>query len=275
MTEFRPSRFEILPTVVKNLLIINVLFFLAQNTIGAAGSSFNMLDVLALHHVKSPLFQPWQLVTHRFLHGNFMHLFGNMFALWMFGSILENVWGPKRFLTFYFLCGIGAALLHLAFLWYDYNDLLNAFLTLKMQPSPEKIVSFYNTYGLTEDPSANSLLRLYLADPGDSNNVQQVVNYISGATYNVISRPTLGASGAVFGVLAAFVYLFPNTYIYLYFFVPVKAKWMGLFYFGYEIVMALQNSAGDNVARWAHIGGGVVGFLLVITWNKRKRKTFY
>src|SRR5688500_7984248 len=108
MTEFRPGRFEILPLIIKNLLIINVLFFLAQNTIGGE----TLLDLLALHHVKSPLFQPWQLITHMFLHANIGHLIGNMFALWMFGAILESLWGPKRFLTFYFICGIGAAILH-------------------------------------------------------------------------------------------------------------------------------------------------------------------
>jgi membrane associated rhomboid family serine protease len=274
MTEFRPGRFEILPIVIKNLLIINVLFFLAQKTVGAGGM-FNMLDLLALHHVKSPLFQPWQLVTHMFLHGDFWHLFGNMFALWMFGAILENVWGPKRFLTFYFLCGIGAALIHLTFLWYDYNGLLNDFLALKLSPSPDKIGAFYNNYGLSQSPAADLLVKNYLADPTNTRNVEQVVNYISDVTYAVVSSPTLGASGAVFGVLAAFVYLFPNTYIYLYFFVPVKAKWMGLAYFGIELFSAIQNSAGDNVARWAHIGGGIVGFLLVITWNKKNRRNFY
>ncbi len=110
MTEFRPTRFEILPLIIKNLLIINVLFFLAQKTIGLQGF-LNLENVLALHHVSSPLFKPWQLITHMFLHGSIMHLVGNMFALWMFGSVLENLWGPKRFLTFYFICGIGAALL--------------------------------------------------------------------------------------------------------------------------------------------------------------------
>ena len=94
--------------------------------------------------------------------------------------------------------------------------------------------------------------------------------------YNaMINTATLGASGAVFGVLAAFMYLFPNTYIYIYFLFPVKAKWIGLLYFGYELFIALQNSAGDNVARWAHIGGAIVGLLIVMTWNKTNKKSFY
>jgi membrane associated rhomboid family serine protease len=274
MTEFRPSRFEILPLIIKNLLIINVLFFLAQKTIGLQGM-FNMNDFLALHHVKSPLFKPWQLVTHMFLHGNLMHLIGNMFALWMFGSVLENLWGPKRFLTFYFICGIGAALLHLAFLWYDFNPLLQDFMQLKQRPSPELIGAFYQNYGLFQDATATNLVNNYLREPSNTLYLDQALSYISDITYRFISTPTLGASGAVFGVLAAFVYLFPNTYIYLYFFVPVKAKWIGLVYFGIEIYYAIENSAGDNVARWAHIGGAIVGFILVLTWNSKNKKRLY
>ena len=102
MTEFRPTGFQILPTIIKNLLIINALVFLAQNTIGH-NTSFNMDELFALHTWQSPLFKPWQFVTHLFMHATLGHIFSNMFALWMFGSILENVWGPKRFLLFYFL----------------------------------------------------------------------------------------------------------------------------------------------------------------------------
>jgi membrane associated rhomboid family serine protease len=274
MTEFRPSRFEILPTIIKNLLIINVLFFLGQQVF-TEGSLFNMVDVLALHHVKSPLFQPWQIISHMFLHGGLWHLFGNMFALWMFGSILENLWGPKRFLTFYFLCGIGAAIIHLGFLWYDYADLINAFVAIRENPSPGNIIPFFHEHGLTRLSGASEALSYYSAHPGDVALQNRLTALVTEFTYDKVSTPTLGASGAVFGVLAAFIYLFPNTYIYLYFFVPVKAKWLGLVYFGYEIYMALQNSAGDNIARWAHIGGGLVGFLLVLTWNKKKRRKFY
>jgi membrane associated rhomboid family serine protease len=276
MTEFRPSRFEILPLVIKNLLIINVLFFLAQKTIGLQGF-FNMEDFLALHHVKSPLFKPWQLVTHMFLHApnNIMHLIGNMFMLWMFGSILENLWGPKRFLTFYLICGIGAALLHLAFLWYDFNPLLQDFAQIKNSPTPQAIANFYQKWGLFQDATATNLVTTYLKTPENPIALDQTLSYFSDLTIRAISYPTLGASGGVFGVLAAFVYLFPNTYIYLYFFVPIKAKWIGLIYFGFELYNAWQNTPGDNVARWAHIGGGIVGFILVLTWNRKNRKRFY
>jgi membrane associated rhomboid family serine protease len=109
MTQFRPTRFEVLPTIVKNLLIINGLLFLAQNTFAGPTSTFSFEDYLALHAWQSELFKPWQLITHMFLHGDFGHIFGNMLALWMFGSILENLWGPKRFLLFYLLCGVGAS----------------------------------------------------------------------------------------------------------------------------------------------------------------------
>jgi len=276
MTEFRPSRFEILPLIIKNLLIINVLFFLAQKTIGLQGF-FRLEDFFALHHVKSPLFKPWQLITHMFLHdpGNIMHLIGNMFMLWMFGSVLENLWGPKRFLIFYLICGLGAALLHLGFLWFDFSPLLQDLTQLKLRPSPQLMASFYQEYGLFQDATATSLLNDYLKAPDNQIVLEQAMTYFSNLTIKAISYPTLGASGAVFGVLAAFVYLFPNTYIYLYFLVPVKAKWIGLIYFGFEVYQAWQNSAGDNVARWAHIGGAIVGFILVLSWNKANRKKLY
>lgn len=274
MTEFRPSRFEILPLIIKNLLIINVLFFLAQQAFEAKGS-ISLEDLFGLHHVRSPLFQPWQIITHMFLHGSLGHLFANMFALWMFGSVLENMWGPKRFITFYFLCGLGAALIQLASLWYQFHDVLSLFLTIKNQPTPDTVSLFFHQYGLVDSEKGASLLNAYLSEPSNVQISNQVVAYISDITYTAISNPTIGASGAVFGILAAFVYLFPNTHIYLYFLVPIKAKWIGLGYFGYEIFSAIQNSPGNNIAHWAHVGGGIVGFLLVITWNKTNRKQFH
>jgi membrane associated rhomboid family serine protease len=277
MTEFRPSRFEILPTVIKNLLIVNVLFFLAQVTIGS-GPNFNMMDLLALHHVKSPLFKPWQLVTHMFLHSpnDIGHLLFNMLSLYMFGAILESLWGPKRFLTFYFICGIGAGILQLASLWYDSQHLLSAFISFKSAPSPEALLSFYKQYGSEVQSQASvDAFNAYLRTPSDYNATNAAVYSLNEEVNRMISYPTLGASGAVAGILAAFVYLFPNTYLYLYFFVPVKAKWFGLVYFGYELYAGISRNVNDNIAHWAHLGGALVGFLLVITWNKKNRKTFY
>src|SRR5580765_3844879 len=111
MDQFRPGRFQILPLVVKNLLIINGLMFLA--TIVLENYHFDLTDSLGLHFFASSKFRPYQLITHMFMHGSFLHIFSNMFALWMFGSVLENVWGPKRFLIFYFVCGLGGDFMHL------------------------------------------------------------------------------------------------------------------------------------------------------------------
>ena len=234
MTEFRPGRFQILPTIVKNLIIINVLVFLAQSVFGnALGFSFE--DVFALHTWQSDLFKPWQFITHLFMHGSIGHIFGNMLALWMFGSILENLWGPKRFLIFYIVCGLGAALCHMIVLYVENQHLLQQ----------------YNALSYIEQQQYRT------------------------PVFNRIDEPTLGASGAVFGCLAAFGYLFPNTYIYLYFFVPIKAKWFVIMYAAFELINAIQNSAGDNVAHVAHLGGALVGFILVYFWNKNNRRNFY
>ncbi len=280
MTEFRPSRFEILPTIVKNLLIINGLFFLAQNTFKGPSVSFNIEDVLALHAWQSDLFKPWQLITHMFLHGDLGHIFGNMFALWMFGSVLENLWGSKRFLTFYLICGLGAALIHLLFLSYELMPLLRDYTAIFQQRSgsgdyqADALINFIskNNVGFAH---REDLINFIRDNPNNPELMNKVFEQVTVFYQSRINTSTIGASGAVFGVLAAFVYLFPNTYLYIYFLIPVKAKWIGLLYFGYEVFFALKNSAGDNVARWAHIGGAIVGLLIVITWNKSNKKTFY
>ncbi|GAC1438683.1 MAG: hypothetical protein NVSMB63_02710 [Sediminibacterium sp.] len=279
MTEFRPGRFEILPSVVKNLLIINVLVFLAQNVLTGPALNFSFEDNFALHAWQSSLFRPWQLVTHMFLHGGWGHIFGNMLALWMFGSVLENLWGSKRFLTFYLICGLGAALMHLLFLSYEAIPMMRDYALLVQQQSGGNSASFVNAmasfsvkYHIRFD---ENLIGLIERNPSGGDAASRMFEALSAGYQDNLNTATLGASGAVFGVLAAFVYLFPNTYIYLYFLVPVKAKWLGLIYFSYELFFALRNSAGDNVARWAHIGGAIVGLLIVITWNKTNKKTFY
>ena len=134
MTEFRPGSFQLIPVIIKNLIIINVLVWFAQITF-ERNLYFDIEDFFALHDVRSVYFRPHQLVTHMFLHGGFSHLFFNMFALWMFGSILENLWGPKRFLTFYILCGLGAAALHLATLYVELTPIVDQFRSMSFQGS--------------------------------------------------------------------------------------------------------------------------------------------
>lgn len=285
MTEFRLSSFQILPVIIKNIIIINGLMFLAQLTFDRVGDADGlvvqmgwMAKHLALHHILSPFFKAWQLVTHLFMHGSIMHLLGNMFALWLFGSTLENLWGPKRFLIFYLVCGLGAALLHLGFLYYENFQMLQDFQSFRNSPSLGKFLQFYNNYPMDagyNQPLAFRIARAWEQEPQSVQFVEQAMVVITKHVNTTLSTPTLGASGAVFGCLAAFGYLFPNTYIYLYFFIPIKTKWFVLFYIGFELIMAINNSAGGGVARWAHIGGALFGFLLVYFWNKTNRKTFY
>lgn len=227
---YRPNRF---PPVIKNLIIINVLIYIAQATLGTQSSTIE--DLFALHDVHSVFFKPYQLITYMFLHGSVEHILFNMFALWMFGSLLENYWGAKRFLIYYLLCGLGAGVLHLIVLYFEMEPVMEIFRTLG---TPEQLE-------LINSPNFK----------------------VNGAT--------LGASGAIFGCLAAFGYLFPNSLIYVYFLIPIKAKWFVFIYGALELVLAIRNSAGDNVAHFAHLGGAVTGLIILFIWNKTNRKTLY
>ena len=232
---YRPNTF---PPVVKNLIIINVLIFIAQETFGA-NNPYVIENLFALHDVHSVYFKPHQLITYMFMHGGFEHILFNMFALWMFGSLLENHWGAKRFLQFYIICGIGAGLAQLGV---QYIEMEPVWKVIRMMPPEEQAKA-----------SANDAMLMG----------------------KVINSATVGASGAVFGCLAAFGYLFPNSLIYIYFLFPMKAKWFVLIYGGIELWLGFRNSAGDSVAHFAHLGGAITGFIIVYIWNKTNRKTLY
>lgn len=287
MQHYSPGRFEVLPPIIKNLLIINVLVFLAQSTADLWGLGEWFTDYFALHSLQSPLFRPHQLITHLFMHGDFFHLFFNMFALWMFGNILENIWGPKRFLWFYMLSGLGAAAMHLSVLFIEYNQLMRDIALLQQLPTPDNFSAFVEKYprilllqfrdgaDLPFTPrEIHSLMTDWANDPRNSNYIDMALMYAKGYGKFSLNIPTVGASGAVFGALAAFGYLFPNTYIYIYFFFPIKAKWFVILYAGAELWMGIRNSGG-NVAHFAHLGGALIGFLLAYYWNKTNRRTFY
>ncbi|MHA4844682.1 rhomboid family intramembrane serine protease [Flavitalea antarctica] len=231
MRDIRVRGFQGIPTVIKNLLIVNALVFFAQITFENS-STVRLDDWLALHDLHSDLFKFHQLFTYMFMHGGIGHIFFNMFALWMFGSELENVWGPKRFLLFYISCGVGAGLLHLGVLYYEFQAIID---------------------------------QLPFMSPEDQQRAVGAIHYST----------TVGASGSVFGCLAAFGYLFPNNVLYIYALFPIKAKWFVILYAAAELWMGVANSAGDNVAHWAHLGGALVGILMVIYWNKTNRRQFY
>ncbi|WP_118972163.1 rhomboid family intramembrane serine protease [Taibaiella koreensis] len=241
MSEYRLGGFQILPPVIKNLIIINVLVFAATYVFRKAG----IIDLdyyLALFHWRSPFFKPWQLVTHLFMHGNLTHLLFNMFALWMFGNLIENTLGAKRFLIFYFVCGLGAAICHmLVFSWEN--------------------VSAINWYAHLSDPDKQTIMTQFI-----NSNRESV--YAPAAPMFI---PMLGASGAIFGVLFAFGYLFPNMMIYISFIFPLKAKYFVAIYAVIELFSGFRNSPVDQVAHFAHLGGMLFAFLLLRAWKLSSR----
>jgi membrane associated rhomboid family serine protease len=229
-SEIRPGRFQVLPVVIKNLIIINALVWLAQITVGK--DLLSIEDLFALHHFSSVHYHFWQFITYMFLHSSdsFFHILFNMFALWMFGSTLENLWGPAKFLSFYLVCGLGAGLTQAIALTYD--------------------ISQYNAMFEAGQLGAAELFAL-------------------------INVSTLGASGAVMGIFAAFAYTFPNSQmIILPIPFPIKAKW-ALLGLGILDVLGGISSESSGIAHFAHLGGAAVGIIIVMIWNKRNRSDFY
>ncbi len=216
MANFQFTRMDRFPPVVKNLIIINILVWVAQLIYD---KQWGLTMKLGLWPIDTPYFEPYQVATHMFAHatydagGNvmFFHILFNMFGLYMFGRILENVWGPKRFLIFYLACGVGAAAAHL------------------------------------------------------------IMQYIMGGFSFAV-----GASGAVMGVFVAFGYLFPNTQLMIIPIpVPIKAKWLVLAYILLDLFGGFGNMTGSSIAHFAHLGGALTGFLIVLFWNKTNRRTLY
>ena len=248
MTTYRTSGFSAMPPVVKNLIIINVLMLLARFT---AEQVFQVpLNYkLGLFYPGSPQFEPYQIVTHMFMHGGIAHLFFNMFALWMFGRVLENVWGGKRFFIYFFITGFGAAFLHMLVNHIHIQSIMS-------QMTQEKI-------------------DMVMAE--GHNIILQQKNYtqpLMGQLNAMMNVPTVGASGAVFGILLAFGMLFPNTQLMLLFPpIPIKAKYFVIMYGALELFLGVSQP-GSNVAHFAHLGGMLFGFILLKIWNMNKR-TFY
>jgi membrane associated rhomboid family serine protease len=206
------NNFQSLPTITKNILIINILLFGATWIYAKQG--IDLTNILGLHYPTAPDFRPYQFITYMFMHGNIMHIFFNMYAVFMFGGILENVWGPKRFLFYYIFTGLGAAVIQLLVYYYQYNGY-----------------------------------------PGEALNPLIVI----------------GASGSLFGLLIAFGMLFPNSELMLMFIpIPIKAKYFVAGYGLIELFSGINNSASDDVAHFAHIGGMLFGFILLMIWRVKR-----
>ena len=276
MDQFRPQGFSILPLVVKNLLIINGLMFAATLVLDSRG--IDLTNILGLHFFTSDLFKPYQLVTHMFMHGSFLHIFSNMFALWMFGSSLENAWGPKRFFFFYFSCGLGGAFMHLGVSWWTYHGIAQDINAYQLHPGLAEFVSLIQRHNdvLSESyaKSINNFYNSWQANPNDPSMINTSRQMATLVLKGFADIPIIGASGAVFGVLVGFGMLFPNQYIYLNFLFPIKAKYFVIGYAVLELISGVTGSQ-DGIAHFAHLGGALVGFLLVKYWNRNLRKDFF
>jgi membrane associated rhomboid family serine protease len=239
------GQFNNIPPVTRNLLLINVAMFVASLVFGNL-FNINLNRVLGLFYFQSPFFGPWQIVTHMFMHGGLTHIFFNMWALFMFGKTLESVWGGQRFLIYYLATGLGAAFFHS--------------LVLYLQIGPE----------------VAQLKAAYSVDQINVNLVNEILK--PGNPYYSLGRslitPTVGASGAVYGVLLAFGMLFPNTQLFIIPIpFPIKAKWLVIGFGALELFLGVTQTGG-NIAHFAHLGGMIFGFILIRYWNRFTRN-FY
>jgi membrane associated rhomboid family serine protease len=234
--------------VVKNIIMINILMFIVY----WAGTKFFNIElnsILGLYFPKSDNFKPIQILSHMFMHASFWHIFLNMYALFIFGQALENVWGPKRFLLYYLVCGLGAALVHESVIAFEYSKVINTISPDNLQIVINDGTAYFNKGQVFTDPSMQ--------------NLQLILN-----------RPTVGASGAVFGILLAFGVLFPNTQLMIIFPpIPIKAKYFVLIYGVIELFLAFSQP-GSTIAHAAHLGGMLFGYLLIRYWRKTT-KTLY
>jgi membrane associated rhomboid family serine protease len=251
-----------IPQVTKNILILNVLFFVLKYFFQSKGIDLDSL--LGAHYINSPLFQPYQVVTHFFMHADFFHIFFNMWLFVMLGGFLERLWGPKRFFIFYIASALGAFALYNIIGFYQINELKSQLTTVVDMEYINHILRSSSTNTVIND--LNEYVRTLPIEPSL---FQQLENYIS-----LSLTPMIGASGAVFGVMAAFAILFPNTEFMLYFAIPVKAKYLVGAYFVFELYQSF-NAPGDNVAHLAHVGGAIVGAILILIWRKNDKKNFF
>jgi membrane associated rhomboid family serine protease len=250
-----------IPQVTKNILLLNITVFIVVLILAQQGNDYTGL--LGAHYINSPLFEPFQMITYMFMHSlnDFLHIIFNMLLLVMFGAHLERLWGPKRFFLFYFASGIGAFALYNAIGVWEIMELKNQLISLGYDISTMDNI-LINNFPL----DATTNLEQEMMNKGGADIVNKY--------FRMIQTPMVGASGALFGVLAAFGVLFPNTQLMLLFPpIPIKAKYLIGAYFVFEVYNSFN--ANDQIAHLAHVGGAIVGVILVLIWRKTDRSNFY
>ncbi|QTE23471.1 rhomboid family intramembrane serine protease [Polaribacter cellanae] len=239
-----------LTDAIKHLIIINVIVFIAPQLL-----KLDFTNILALHFPKNEHFGIWQYVTHMFMHGSFAHILFNMYGLWAFGTPLEQMWGKKKFLFFFFSAGIGAGLIYTLVNYYQFNGIYELFVNAGL--NPDEILSILKK-GNTNDARVVAAI------------TQEQFNKIS-MLYNT---PAVGASGAVYGVLVAFGLYFKDAKLALIFFpVPIAAKYFIPIMILGDLFFGMTKYSIGNIAHFAHVGGALIGFLIAWYWKKNQFKT--
>ena len=232
---------------IKHLIIINVIMYFAPQFL-----NLDLTNIFALHYPKNEHFGFWQYVTHMFMHGGSMHLIFNMYALWAFGTPLEQMWGKNKFLFFYFSAGIGAGIIYTLVNYYQFNGIYEQLISMGTSPSDIQNILTSGQY---------------------NDNIISLSNKTMSEFYSLYHTPAVGASGAVYGILVAFGLAFPNAKLALIFFpVPVAAKYfIPLMIFG-DLFFGVTKYSIGNIAHFAHIGGAVIGFIIAWYWKKNQFK---
>jgi len=266
----QPSDIKRSTSGVKILLAVNIGAFLFTYLF----NTDRIIDQFALHYFQSDLFVWYQFITSLFLHGGLWHIAINMFVLWMFGSPLESIWGTKKFMFFYFICGLGASLLFLGISGWELNTLDDEVKSYIEAPSYQEFVAFTDEHMESLPPQyaerVNQLKNNWQENLQSSQYTEQSRDVVQEYLQRRVDTPLLGASGAIYGLLLAFGLIFPNIPIYIYFVLPMKAKYLVVLLFVVELYMS-YTGAGVGIANLAHLGGMITGFILLQLWGYQKR----
>ena len=262
--------FQLTPAA-KNILIINGIIFILSDFVGLRSY---IIESFGMRYFHSENFQPYQILTYMWVHGGFGHLFSNMFSVLIFAPILEKVWGSKKFLIYYLATGIGAGILYSGINYYENYSFEIQVKSYEQNPSPESFRKLVLNNSSEYYNQLYDFIDSYEQNPSSSNDNLSIA-YANDLLKVKSDVPMVGASGAVFGILLAFAMLFPNMELMLLFLpIPVKAKYVVLVYGIYELWSEINRMPGDNVAHFAHLGGMLIGYLILKYW-KRKYGTFY